>query len=375
MSETHERLLYPFSAIVGQEQMKTALILNAVNPSIGGVLIKGERGTAKSTSVRSLAALLPEHEVMVGCEFQCDPNDKASMCEKCLRNKDPQSVKEKMKVVELPVSATEDMVVGTLDISTAIKTGEKRFEPGVLAQAHRNILYVDEINLLNDHIVDVLLDAAAMGVNTIEREGISYSHPSKFILVGTMNPEEGDLRPQLLDRFGLCVNVEGLDDPDTRLEVILRREEFEANPQKFIKKWSKEDNALAKRITKAQELLPKVTLPKNMLSMIVSICIDLGVDGHRGDINMMKTSKTLAAYAGRKEVNEDDIRQAAELVLAHRMRKSPFDNEELDRNRIQESIDRSKNEEGGSDEQSPNDSGKGGDPKGSKNFEASDPFA
>ncbi len=375
MSETHERLLYPFSAIVGQEQMKTALILNAVNPSIGGVLIKGERGTAKSTSVRSLAALLPEHEVMVGCEFQCDPNDKASMCEKCLRNKDSQSVKEKMKVVELPVSATEDMVVGTLDISTAIKTGEKRFEPGVLAQAHRNILYVDEINLLNDHIVDVLLDAAAMGVNTIEREGISYSHPSRFILVGTMNPEEGDLRPQLLDRFGLCVNVEGLDDPDTRLEVILRREEFEANPQKFIKKWSKEDNALAKRITKAQKLLPKVTIPKDMLSMIVSICIDLGVDGHRGDINMMKTSKTLAAFAGRKEVKADDIRQAAEIVLAHRMRKSPFDNEELDRNRIQESIDRSKNEEKGSDEQSPNESGKGGDPKGSKNFEATDPFA
>ena len=376
MSETHERLLYPFSAIVGQEQMKTALILNAVNPSIGGVLIKGERGTAKSTSVRSLAALLPEHEVMVGCEFQCDPNDKASMCERCRSNRDPQSVKERMKVVELPVSATEDMVVGTLDISAAIKTGERRFEPGVLAQAHRNILYVDEINLLNDHIVDVLLDAAAMGVNTIEREGISYSHPSRFILVGTMNPEEGDLRPQLLDRFGLCVNVEGIDDPDTRLEVILRREAFEADPHRFIKKWAKEDNAIAKRIIKAQKLLPKVVIPKDMLTMIVSICIDLGVDGHRGDINMMKTSKTLAAYAGRKEVNEDDIRQAAELVLTHRMRKSPFDNEELDRNRIEESIERSKDRDQSKDDPSPEeDSGKGGDPKGSKNFETTDPFA
>ena len=266
------------------------------------------------------------------------------------------------------------MILIIICISTAIKTGERKFEPGVLAQAHRNILYVDEINLLNDHIVDVLLDAAAMGVNTIEREGISYSPPSKFILVGTMNPEEGDLRPQLLDRFGLCVNVEGLDDPDTRLQVILRREEFEANPQKFIKKWSKEDNALAKRIVKAQKLLPKVTIPKDMLTMIVSICIDLGVDGHRGDINMMKTSKTLAAYAGRKEVNEDDIRQAAELVLAHRMRKSPFDNEDLDRKRIEESIERSKNEDSGAQE-SPDDSGKSGDPKGSKNFEASDPFA
>ncbi len=375
MSKTHERLLYPFTAIVGQEQMKTALILNAVNPSIGGVLIKGERGTAKSTSVRSLAALLPEHEVVLGCEFQCDPNDRSTMCEKCLANKDVQSVREKMRVVELPVSATEDMVVGTLDISAAIKTGERKFEPGVLAQAHRNILYVDEINLLNDHIVDVLLDAAAMGVNTIEREGISYSHPSKFILVGTMNPEEGDLRPQLLDRFGLCVNVEGLDDPETRLEVILRREEFEKDPQKFIKRWSKEDTALAKRIIKAQKLLPKVTIPKDMLTMIVKICIDLGVDGHRGDINMMKTSKTLAAYAGRKEVNEDDIKQAAELVLAHRMRKSPFDNEELDRNRIEESIERSKNDEYESSEQPSEGSGKGGDPKGSKRFEASDPFA
>lgn len=376
MSESHERLLYPFSAIVGQDQMKTALILNAVNPSIGGVLIKGERGTAKSTSVRSLAALLPEHDVVLGCDFQCDPSDPDSMCERCRISKDNQIVKEKMKVVELPVSSTEDMVVGTLDISTAIKTGDKKFEPGVLAQAHRNILYVDEINLLNDHIVDVLLDAAAMGVNTIEREGISYSHPSRFILVGTMNPEEGDLRPQLLDRFGLCVNVEGLTDPETRLEVILRREEFEADPKKFIKKWAKADSDLAKKITKAQKLLSKVEIPKPMLQMIVSICIDLGVDGHRGDINMMKTSKTLAAYAGRKEVNEDDIKQAAELVLAHRMRKSPFDNNEtVDKNKIDESIERSKNPQQQESEGQQGQSKDRSDSSKTKNFEASDPFA
>jgi Mg-chelatase subunit ChlI len=359
--------------------MKRALMLNVIDPGIGGVLIKGEKGTAKSTTVRSMNAVLPYRKVVKGCPFRCEFGKEERYCPYCKERIDkgeklePEEVR--MRVIDLPLSATEDRVSGTLDLEHVLKTGEKKFEPGVLAQAHRNILYVDEINLLNDHIVDVLLDAAAMGVNTIEREGISYSHPSRFILVGTMNPEEGDLRPQLLDRFGLCVNVEGLDDPDTRLEVILRREEFEANPQKFIRKWSKEDNALAKRITKAQKILPKVTIPKDMLSMIVSICIDLGVDGHRGDINMMKTSKTLAAYAGRKEVNEDDIRQAAELVLAHRMRKNPFDNEELDRNRIQESIDRSKNEDKGSDEQSPNDTGKGGDPKGSKNFEASDPFA
>ncbi len=380
MSETHERLLYPFSAIVGQENMKTALILNAINPGIGGVLIKGERGTAKSTSVRSLAALLPEHDVVVGCEFECDPNDPASMCEKCRNSKDIQVRRQKMRVVELPVSATEDKVVGTLDISVAIKTGEKRFEPGVLAEAHRNILYVDEVNLLNDHIVDVLLDAAAMGVNTIEREGISYSHPSKFILIGTMNPEEGDLRPQLLDRFGLCVNVAGITDPDTRLEVILRREEFEADPKKFIKKWSKEDDNLAKRIVKAQKMLPKVEIPEDMLRMIVGICIDLGVDGHRGDINMMKTSKTIAAYEGRRTVNENDIKKAAELVLAHRMKKSPFDNSELDKDKIDESIERTKNrpEDRKRSSDAPDGGGSDGDrPNGSqtKMFEAGDPFA
>lgn len=360
--------------------MKTALILNAINPSIGGVLIKGERGTAKSTSVRSLAALLPEHDVVVGCEFACDPNDPASMCEKCRGSKSIQSLREKMQVVELPVSATEDKVVGTLDISAAIKTGEKKFEPGVLAQAHRNILYVDEVNLLNDHIVDVLLDVAAMGVNVIEREGISYSHPSKFILIGTMNPEEGDLRPQLLDRFGLCVNVEGIRDPDTRLEVILRRAEFEADPRKFISKWQAADDAIAEKNLRAQKLLPDVRISKEMLQMIVRICIDLGVDGHRGDINMMKTSVTLAAYAGRDEVIEEDIKQAAELVLIHRMKKSPFDSDESDKSKIEESISRSK---GGSDdnrsEQDTSDHGSDGDGRpdgsGTTKFEASDPFA
>jgi len=209
----HTNIPYPFTAIVGQEKMKKTLILNAINPKIGGVLIRGEKGTAKSTAVRALAGLLPEIEVVEGCVFGCNPNNKNEMCEDCLKKLsygELITAVQKMRVVDLPVSTTEDRAVGTLDIEHAIKKGEKRFEPGVLAAAHRGILYVDEVNLLDDHIVDVLLDSAAMGVNTVEREGVSYSHPASFILVGTMNPEEGELRPQLLDRFGLCVDIEGI---------------------------------------------------------------------------------------------------------------------------------------------------------------------
>ena len=372
MSEHHERVLFPFSAIVGQERMKTALMLNAINPGIGGVLIKGDRGTAKSTSVRSLAALLPKHDVVVGCEFSCDPNEPEEMCKKCRENPARQAASQRMRVVELPISATEDKVVGTLDISAAIKHGERKFEPGILAEAHRNILYVDEVNLLNDHIVDVLLDAAAMGVNTVEREGISYSHPSNFILIGTMNPEEGDLRPQLLDRFGLCVNVIGIDDPETRLEIILRRAEFESDQKAFIEKWSKEDEATADMIMKAKELLPQVRISRDMLRIIVDICIKLGVDGHRGDITMMKTCSAIAAFAGRTEVNEDDIREAAGLVLAHRMKKTPFDDPETDEKRIEEAVDESIGKNSEPTEQTGSDTPDG---SSTKNFKATDPFA
>ncbi len=335
MSAMHERTQYPFSAIVGQEKMKTALILNAVSPSIGGVLIRGERGTAKSTAVRSLASLLPQQDVVAGCPFGCDPHSPGRMCESCRSRKDLQtSKKRKMRVVELPVSATEDKVVGTLDISAAIKSGDKKFEPGVLAEANRNILYVDEINLLNDHIVDVLLDAAAMGVNTIEREGISYSHPSNFILIGTMNPEEGDLRPQLLDRFGLCVNIEGINDTDTRLEIITRKMEFDRDPKAFMDVWSHSDKEIADKIVKAKELLPSVAISKEMLKVIVNICVTLGVDGHRGDIAMMKASKAIAAFEGRNEVNEKDVRLVSDMVLLHRMRKTPFSDVTLDAKKI-----------------------------------------
>ncbi len=244
-----------------------------------------------------------------------------------------------MRVVDLPVSATEDRVVGTLDIEHAIKKGEKRFEPGVLAMAHRGILYVDEINLLDDHLVDVLLDSAAMGVNTIEREGISYSHPANFVLVGTMNPEEGELRPQLLDRFGLCVDVKGISDVSRRVELIKYRLSYEANPETFVANWQAAETELCGQILNAKQLLPEVRISDSMLELISQICVDLGVDGHRADITMMKTSITLAAFNGRTDVFEEDVKEAAELVLSHRMRRKPFDSHSDKQDKLDESIE------------------------------------
>jgi len=337
--------IYPFSAIVGQEQMKKALILNAINPKIGGVLIKGEKGTAKSTAARALAHLLPDRLVVEGCTFGCDPVDKKAMCLDC-QKKFPtlKTVSAKMRVVELPISATEDKVVGSLDIEHALKTGEKKFEPGILAQANRNILYVDEVNLLNDHIVDVLLDAAAMGMNFIEREGVSYVHPSAFILIGTMNPEEGDLRPQLLDRFGLCVDIVGIHDAETRVEVIRRRKKYEDTPEEFIRVWEPHEQELRERIVRAQKLLPGVRVSDEMLTMIAQICIDMAVDGHRADITMMKTAATIAAYNNRAEVNDEDVREAAALVLSHRMRRRPFSEQQMDKQKMEQSIQKSQKE-------------------------------
>ena len=337
--------IYPFSAIVGQEQMKKALLLNAINPRIGGVLIKGEKGTAKSTAARALAHLLPNRMVVEGCTFGCDPSDKKGLCLDC-QKKYPDLIAKsaKMRVIELPISATEDKVVGSLDIEHALKKGEKKFEPGILAQAHRNILYVDEVNLLNDHIVDVLLDAAAMGMNFIEREGVSYVHPASFILIGTMNPEEGELRPQLLDRFGLCVDIEGIHDADTRVEVIRRRLNYENTPEVFIAAWVAQEQDLRERIVRAQELLPKVTVSDDMLQMIAQICIDMNVDGHRADITMMKTAATIAAYNGRTGVNKDDVQEAAALVLSHRMRRRPFSEQQMDKQKMEQSIQKSQQE-------------------------------
>jgi magnesium chelatase subunit D len=334
---------YPFTAIVGQERMKKALILNVINPKVGGVLIRGEKGTAKSTAVRALANLLPEIEVVEGCKFRCSPHDVHSMCEECLEKVKTGALNissEKMKVVDLPVSATEDRVVGTLDIEHAIKKGEKRFDPGVLALAHRGILYVDEINLLDDHLVDVLLDSAAMGVNTIEREGISYSHPSNFVLVGTMNPEEGELRPQLLDRFGLCVDIKGIRDVARRVELIKYRLSYEADPEAFAASWQTAESELCGQILMAQKLLYEVRISDDMLELISQICVDMGVDGHRADITTMKTSITLAAFNGRIEVLEEDVKEAAELVLPHRMRRKPFDNHSDKQDKLNESVEK-----------------------------------
>ena len=336
-----KNFLYPFTAIVGQEKMKEALILNIINPSLGGVLIRGEKGTAKSTLVRALANLLAEREEN-SCEFHCEPDKIDNYCSQCsekyLKGEKIEKHKSTMKVINLPISATEDRVVGTLDIEYAIKSGEKKFEKGILAQSNRNILYVDEINLLDDHIVDVLLDSAAMGVNTIEREGISYSHPAKFVLVGTMNPEEGDLRPQLLDRFGLVVDVIGERETSKRVEVIKRRLDFEAEPEKFIKKYLAEEEELKNRIENSKKILENIKCSDEIYELAAKISIALNVDGHRADIAVVKTAITIAAFENREEVIKEDMLRAAVLALPHRMRKTPFEDGILDKDQIEKLV-------------------------------------
>jgi len=319
-----ERFEYPFAAIVGQEDLKTALLLNLVDPRLGGVLIQGEKGTAKSTAVRGLAALMDEVQVVDGCPFHCRA-DGAVLCDECREKAERKAVAYRRRVVELPVSATEDRVVGALDLERALKEGVKAFEPGLLAQANGNILYVDEINLLEDHIVDVLLDSAAMGVNTVEREGVSYSHPARFILVGTMNPEEGDLRPQLLDRFGLMVEVRGETEIHSRKEVVRRRLAFEEDPAAFCADYEGRQEELRRSVRRAQELLEHVELPEAAFDSVARVCAALHVDGHRADITMIKTARALAALDGRIQVEEGDLRRAAELALPHRLRRAPFE--------------------------------------------------
>ena len=323
------RLVFPFTAVVGQERMKRALILTAINFRIGGVLIRGERGTAKSTAARGLAALLPDIRVVADGAFNCDPDQPASWCTNC-RSRSEQGeslpwVWRKVPFVELPVGATEDRVVGTLDIERAIQKGERRFEPGVLAAANRGILYVDEVNLLDDHIVDVMLDAAAMGVNTIEREGISFQHPARFILVGTMNPEEGDLRPQLLDRFALCVDVGGIHDVQSRMAIMERNLAFEQDRTAFYEESSPREAMLAERIADARRLLPQVRYSRSDMATIAEMMAGLGVDGHRGDLVILKTAVAHAAWEKRRHVTDRDIVLAAELALPHRLKRRPFD--------------------------------------------------
>jgi len=320
-------VIFPFTAIVDQDEMKLTLILNVIDPSIGGVLIMGEKGTAKSTTVRALADLLPEIEVIKGCRFNCSPE--GPFCSDCLEKiKNGNSLeteKKKMRVVELPLGVTEDRVVGTLDIEHAIKKGEKRFEPGILAEANRNFLYIDEVNLLEDHIVDLLLDSAAMGINTVEREGISFTHPARFILVGTMNPEEGELRPQLLDRFGLCVQVNSLRDKSLRMEVLKRKAEFDDDPEGFLRKWEPEQKKLLEKILKAKENLKKVEIDDEALSLVVEITSELNLDGHRADIVMLKSARAYTAFNGREKITSEEIKKVAPLALRHRLKRLPFE--------------------------------------------------
>ena len=327
--------IFPFSAIVGQERMKLALILNAINPAIGGVLIRGEKGTAKSTAARSLAALLPEIEVVTGCTYSCEPQVPFTGCDFCA-SEQRRTVERQVRLVELPVSATEEAVVGTLDIEAAIREGSRRFEPGLLASAHRGILYIDEVNLLNDHVVDVLLDSAAMGRNFVEREGISFSHPAQFLLIGTMNPEEGDLRPQFIDRFGLAVEIDHIRDAERRADVVRRRIAYESDPAAFRVGWTDSESSERQRIAEAMSLLPSVTVEDGILTFIARLCAEHEVDGLRADIVIYKAAQTLAAYEGRTSVTPDDVLKVAEMALMHRMRRQPFDDPDMNTERLQE---------------------------------------
>ena len=323
---------FPFVAIVGQERMKLALVLNIINPGLSGVLVRGEKGTAKSTAVRALAEILPRIRVIDRFPFRLDPDTEyAAYRELCaLMGRTPEeqgelAVREsRVRVVELPVGATEDRVVGTLDMEQALQKGERRIEPGLLAQAHRGILYVDEVNLLDDHVVDVLLDAAAMGVNTIEREGISFSHPARFTLVGTMNPEEGELRPQLLDRFGLCVTITGIGSIEERVRIMEQRVAFDEDPEGFREKWQEESERLVARIVRAREAYSRVRVERELLYEIGRSCLEMEVDGHRGDIIILKAARTLAAWHGRDTVEAADVREAVDLALPHRLRRQPL---------------------------------------------------
>jgi magnesium chelatase subunit D len=321
--------LFPFTAVVGQEPMKRALVLNAIYPAIGGILISGEKGTAKSTAVRALAALLPEITVVADCPYSCDPQAVEEGCITCrerrARGETLPVATRRVRMVELPVGATEDRLLGTLDLEAALQDGTYRFEPGLLAAAHRGILYVDEVNLLPDHLVDALLDVAASGVNVVEREGISFVHPARCILVGTMNPEEGELRPQLLDRFGITAEVLTLRDPALRYEVVRRRLAFERDPIEFRLAWETHEQAEAQRIRRAAACLPEVRLDEALARSIAELCASAGVDGLRGDLVIHKAAMALAAYAGRTQVTADDVQEAAVLALPHRRRRRPFE--------------------------------------------------
>jgi Mg-chelatase subunit ChlI len=335
--------IYPFTAIVGQERMKRALIMNAIDQRISGVLIRGERGTAKSTAARAMAALLPEIEVFADSPFNDDPHAPNTWSdwakERVAASQEMQVVKRRIRFIDLPVSATEDRVVGTLDIERAIKKGERHFEPGVLAAANRGLLYIDEVNLLDDHVVDLLLDSAAMGINVVEREGISFVHPARFILVGTMNPEEGDLRPQLIDRFGLSVELVGIRGARERVLIMERNLAFEADPERFLQAWQEKEQEISEQISRARLIVDRVTYTKRDLLSIAALSTDLNVDGHRADLVVLKTARANAAFEGRLAITARDIALAAELAYPHRIKRGPFHQTQITSEQLQERIE------------------------------------
>ncbi|MEU0811284.1 AAA family ATPase, partial [Streptomyces sp. NPDC005970] len=350
---------YPFTALVGMADLRLALLLNAVSPAVGGVLVRGEKGTAKSTAVRALAALLPGIDVVPGCRFSCDPAAPDPRCPDGPHEPGSGTLRP-ARMVELPVGASEDRLVGALDIERALSDGVKAFEPGLLADAHRGVLYVDEVNLLHDHLIDLLLDAAAMGASYVEREGVSVRHAARFLLVGTMNPEEGELRPQLLDRFGLTVEVAASRDTDERVEVVRRRLAYDEDPAAFAVRWADEEGALRERVAAARALLPHVRLGDGTLRQIAAVCAAFEVDGMRADIVTARTATALAAWAGRTEVTTEDVRQAALLSLPHRRRRAPFDAPGLDEDKLDEVL----RESGGADDDPEPDPGPGDGPEG-----------
>ncbi|MCM0043469.1 MAG: magnesium chelatase ATPase subunit I [Burkholderiaceae bacterium] len=319
---------FPFSAIVGQDEMKQAILVAAVDPAIGGVLVFGDRGTGKSTAVRALAALLPKIRSIDGCAYGCDPAPGTPSCDCCAPVKAAGKAKGSQRpvpVVDLPLGATEDRVVGALDIERALSQGVKAFEPGLLARANRGFLYIDEVNLLEDHLVDLLIDVAASGENMVERDGLSIRHPARFVLVGSGNPEEGELRPQLLDRFGLAVDVGTPTDIAVRVEVVKRRDAFERDPESFIAQWRTDDERIRRRIVAARKRLPSVAVSDAALARAAQLCLSLGTDGLRGELALMRAARALAAYEGAAEVSDDHLRRMAAPALRHRLRRDPLD--------------------------------------------------
>lgn len=322
------RPLYPFTAIIGQDEMRLALLVAAVDPTIGGVLVFGDRGTGKSTAVRGMAALLPPMTAVSGCQYHCDPGANGSGCEDCqTRGRDGPLPSDliPVPVVDLPLGATEDRIVGALDLERALTRGERAFQTGLLARAHRGFLYIDEVNLLEDHLVDLLLDVAASGENVVEREGLSVRHPARFVLIGSGNPEEGELRPQLLDRFGLSVEVHTPTDIATRVEIVRRRDAFESAPAAFAAQWQAENDAVRAQIEAARRLLRSVDVPTVMMEQMARLCAGLGTDGLRGELTLLRAARATAALDGATSVTAEHIRRVTPLALRHRLRRNPLD--------------------------------------------------